>query len=142
MQVTIDSRLLVLVHEYQSATKKAVDLIIQSGIPLPRSNVAWSLNDLPDIGVLTGGIRYRKHGYGCEVFFPEASIDFDFGTQGEYDGFDLWRIRMFTSERLSEFGISDDDELERLFKEAVRAGALVQAEGTLYYLRNRPIGMD
>ncbi|RDS81603.1 hypothetical protein DWU98_10250 [Dyella monticola] len=100
------------------------------------------MNDLPNIGILAGGIRYRKHGYGCKVFLPDIAIDFDFGDQGEYDGFDLWRLRIFAGERLVEFGISSASELDGLFNEAVRTGALVHSEGTQYYLRSRPFGID
>ncbi|WP_147292965.1 DUF6896 domain-containing protein [Dyella psychrodurans] len=137
----MDSRLLNLVREYQFAAKAAIDLMVQSGISLPSSNRAWSMNDVPNIGVLARGIRYRKHGYGCEVFLPDIAIDFDFGDHGEYDGFDLWRIRIFAGERLTQFGISSGEELDGLFKEAVRTGALVQSNGTLYYLRHRPFGI-
>lgn len=138
MRESIDSRLLALIREYQLAAKTAVDLMAQSGISLPSSNVAWSLSDLPDTGVLVGGTRYRKHGYGCEIFLPGTPIDFDFGTHGEFDGFDLWRLRIFAGERLAEFGIFSGEELDKLFKEALRTGALVHSESTLYYLRNRP----
>ncbi|WP_445145075.1 DUF6896 domain-containing protein [Dyella sp. Tek66A03] len=75
----MDSRLLVLVHEYQSAVSTAIALMVKSGIPLPSSNLDWAANLIPARGLLEGGISYRKHGYGCEVFLPSASIDFDFG---------------------------------------------------------------
>ena len=138
----MDSRLLALVHEYQLAAKAAVDLMIQSDISLPSSNMAWASNSLPSTGVLEGGVRYRKHGYGCEVFLPGTPIDFDFGAHGEYDGFDLWRLHIFGGERLTEYGISSGVELDGLFKDAVRTGVLIYSGHTLYYLRHLPFVVD
>jgi hypothetical protein len=70
MMVAMNSHLLALVHEYQLAAKAAMDLMIQSGIPLPSSNMASATNSLPSTGVLAGVVRYRKHGY------PQKDVPF------------------------------------------------------------------
>lgn len=133
----MDARLLTLIHEYLAATKSAVALMVKSGISLPSSNLEWASNRLPSSGMLEGGIRYRKHGYGCEVFFPSGSVDFDFGVDGEYDGFDPWRLKSFTEGRLSEYGFASEEELDDLFVAAVRSVAVIYSGRTLYYLRCR-----
>lgn len=138
----MDSRLLALIREYQSAVKAAVGLMVESGISLPRSNDEWAKTRVAGRGVLAGGIRFRKHGYGCEVLLTNRPVDFDFGAKGEYDGFDLWRLTIFAKGRLAEFEISSEDELERLFKAAVHAGILRYSGYVLYYLQRRPFGVE
>ena len=133
----MDARLLTLIYEYLAATKSAVELMAQSGIELPSSNLAWASNRLPGTGALVGGIRYRKHGYGCEVFLPNGSVDFDFGVNGEYDGFDPWRLRSYAEGRLVEFGFSSEQEIDDLFEAAVLSGALGYSGRTLYFLRRQ-----
>ena len=131
----MDARLLTLIYEYLAATKSAVELMAQSGIELPTSNLAWASNRLPRAGELVGGIRYRKYGYGCGVFLPSGSVDFDFGVHGEYDGFDPWRLRSYAEGRLVEYGFSSEQEVDDLFEAAVRSGALVYSGRTLYFLQ-------
>lgn len=41
------------------------------------------------------GIRLRKHGYGIEIVAKGIRIDFDWGKNGEADGFDAWRLYNF-----------------------------------------------
>ncbi|SFS15202.1 hypothetical protein SAMN05216570_3235 [Dyella sp. OK004] len=131
----MDARLLTLIHEYLSAIRSAVTLMVQSGIPLPSSNLEWALNRILGAGELVGGVRYQKHGYGCEVFLLSGRVDFDFGANGEYDGFDPWRLKSFAEGRLAEYGFSSEQEVDDLFGAAVQSGALAYSGRTLYYLR-------
>lgn len=112
----MDARLLTLIQEFLAAAKSAVELMAQSGIQLPSSNVAWASTRLPAMEALKGGIRYRKHGYGCEVFLPSGGVDFDFGANGEYDGFDPWRPKFFAEGRLTEYGLSSEQDVDDLFE--------------------------
>lgn len=41
------------------------------------------------------GIRYAFHGIGCYFETPDLQLDVDFDSQGDWDGFDLWRIQTF-----------------------------------------------
>ena len=136
--MTMDARLLTLIHEYQAAAKFAVELMAESGIQLPSSNMAWASTRLQALEALRGGIRYRKHGYGCEVFLPSGNVDFDFGANGEYDGFDAWRLKSFAEGRLAEYGLSSEQDVDDLFEAAAQSEALVYSGYTLYYLR-RPL---
>lgn len=136
--MTMDARLVTLIHEYLAAAKSAVELMVQSGIKLPTSNVAWASTKLPAMDALKGGIRYRKHGYGCEVFLPGGVVDFDFGANGEYDGFDPWRLKSFAKGRLTEYGLSSEQDVDDLFKAAAQSGALIYSGYILYYFR-RPL---
>ena len=41
------------------------------------------------------GIRYAFHGIGCYFETPDLQLDVDFDSQGDWHGFDLWRIQTF-----------------------------------------------
>jgi len=91
----------------------------------------------PQLGDLPGGIRYCKQGYGCAVGGTNWNVDFDFGAQGQIEGFDFWRPQGFARRRLAEYSFATPKELERSFKDAVEAGELEFSDYILYCLRSQ-----
>ena len=65
---------------------------------------------------------------------PSGAVDFDFGEQGEIDGFDSWRLAGFAGTRLSEYGFANEAALNDCFKAEVAAGSLVYSGYILHYL--------
>jgi hypothetical protein len=64
-------------------------------------------------------------------------VDFDFGDEGEINGFDPYRLALFASERLKNFGFKSETELNEAFEGAFQEGKIVtNSEGNsyLYYL--------
>lgn len=59
----------------------------------------WGANKIERCGVITGGITYELHGYGCEIYLPDACIDFDYGAGGRIDGFDAWWLYLYACEK-------------------------------------------
>lgn len=98
----MNSGLARLIADYQASVREAVALLNKSGIPLPTSNTEWTGVDIPARGVLDGGVSYFKHGYGCAVRLPGGVVDFDFGANGEIDGFDSWRLVSYAGTTLPE----------------------------------------
>lgn len=123
-----------LIYDYQASVKTAVDLMERSGIPRPPTNTDWIGTDISQSGELEGRVRYFKHGYGCAVSLPTGRVDFDFGEQGEINGFDVWRLAGFADARLPEYGFADEDALKECFKAEVMSGHLVYSGYILYYL--------
>jgi len=130
----MDSRLFTLVSDYQAVVRQAVELLGASGIECPSSNASWADRDIPQRGKLNGKILYYKHGYGCAVHFPTQVVDFDFGSNGEIDGFDVWRLVGFAGTRLCAYGFSSEAELKATFTAAVDLGELRFSGYLLYYL--------
>lgn len=130
----MDSGLARLIADYQASVRDAVTLLKMSGIPLPASNTEWTGVDIPARGVLDGGVSYFKHGYGCAVRFTSRAVDFDFGANGEIDGFDSWRLVSYAGTRLPEYGFIDGVALSTCFKSEIEAGSLVFSGYILYYL--------
>lgn len=130
----MDNNLARLISDYQASVRVAVQLLKQSGIPLPATNIDWATNGIPQRGELEGGIAYWKHGYGCAVRLPEGTVDFDFGKDGEIDGFDAWRRVFFAGSRLSKYGFTSEASLKECFNAEVAAGSLVYSGDILYYI--------
>jgi hypothetical protein len=122
-----------LIADYQTSVFDAVAILKRSGIPLPSSNREWTGFDIPERGMLKGGVPYFKHGYGCAVPLPGGSVDFDFGANGEIDGFDSWRLASYAGQRLSEYGFADDAAMQTCFKSEIAAGSLIFSGYILYF---------
>lgn len=130
----MNNNLARLISDYQTSVRAAVELMRQSGIQLPATNVDWAATDIPQRGELKGGNPYFKHGYGCAVRLPGGAVDFDFGEQGEIDGFDAWRLAGFAGSRLSEYGFVSEAALNECFKAEVAVGSLVYSGYILHYI--------
>lgn len=130
----MDKKLAQLISDYQVSVSAALRLMQKSGIPLPLTAIDWAENDLPRYGELDGSIGYYKHGAGCAVSLPTGKIDFDFGEQGEIDGFDLWGLTCFAGSRLVEYGFDKKAVLEDSFSAAAKSGSLVVSGHSLYYV--------
>ena len=130
----MDKKLKKLISDYQASVRTAVELILQSGIPLPVSSREWVEADIPAHGELEGGVSYYKHGNGCLVDLPSGSVDFDFGKIGEIDGFDSWRLVKFARSELAKYGFETEDTIEKSFEAAVKAGSLTSSGYVLYYV--------
>ncbi len=107
------------------------------GIRLPASHDEWALYQLPANLNLPSGTRIQKHGYGCRFKNERVYVDFDFGANGEIDGFDCWRLYDFSRGRLSsKYGFESEKELEEEFENACKANALKFSGYILWYLRD------
>ncbi len=61
-------------------------------------------------------------------------MDFDFGAEGQTNGFDLWRLSCFAEDKLSVYRFTSEEELKHVFEESVRAGEIVYSGYILHYL--------
>ncbi len=114
----MDSGLSRLIADYQAKVAVAVAMLESAGIPRPSTNREWVKTILPHEGSLGNGFSYCKHGFGCRVHGPERQVDFDFGDEGQIDGFDAGWLFGFAGERLSEYGFRSLDEVEAAVRQA------------------------
>jgi hypothetical protein len=108
----MDSRLSKLIADYQAKVAAAVAILESAGIPRPSTNREWVKTMIPHEGSLGNGFSYCKHGFGCRVRGPEWQVDFDFGDDGQIDGFDAGRLYDFAGARLPDYGFRSLDEVE------------------------------
>lgn len=137
--MAMDDRLRPLIDEYKATVARAVAALEATGIPRPSSTTEWVGYDVPGRGELAGGGEYFIHGFGCAVRLPDKSVDFDFGDDGQIDGFDWSRLLSFTGSKLAKrYGIRDDIELRALIDDAHASGDLVHSGCILSYTRDSP----
>lgn len=131
----MDQRLAKLLRDYSATVVKAVQMLEAAGIPRPESDGAWVGTRCPWHGKLSEGFEYFKHGFGVVVCGPAWSIDFDFGANGELDGYDPHRVLRFAEKvGLASYGFASADDVSAAFKDAIEAGILVHSGYILYYL--------
>ncbi|MGP4955500.1 DUF6896 domain-containing protein [Pseudomonas helleri] len=84
-------------------------------------------------------IKYFKHGTGCNVDLPDGAVDFDFGSDGEISGLDVWRLGQFAKQRPPTFGFATDKEMYDCFNNSVNQKLITPLNSALYSLANQPI---
>lgn len=147
-----DASILALIQKYQAHVADAVSLFRQMGI---KGNIlrAWRRSAIPtwaDEGVNSDpiipqrgllsdarSIRYSFHGMRCCVEYGSVVVDFDFGPNGRFDGFDAWRLHLF-AESFPEFSAFADIDLVRTcLSDLDESGTIAKIEGVvgshLYY---------
>lgn len=65
----------------------------------------WRSSGVPRTGNLDDDKKteFTFHGFGCLVTSTDAEVDFDFGPDGRYDGFDGWRLSIFAESRPQDY---------------------------------------
>jgi hypothetical protein len=122
-----------LINDYQDAVRQAVSLMNSSGIATPESDIAWACCHIKQYGMLKGGVRYFKHGYGCAVHLSLGVIDFDFGKNGEIDGFDASRLWSFAENHRMNYGFKDEAHFKDIFEQAAANSEIIYSGYILYY---------
>jgi hypothetical protein len=89
-----------LIRYFREAQDIGVAAVVNTlRLPIPKSGSDWSLyccaNGIQRVEELNG-IPIYAHGFGIELKIGKLTIDFDWGPNGEDDGFDAWRLYNFT----------------------------------------------
>lgn len=75
------------------------------------------------------GYKIRPHGIGMEININGTKIDFDFGANGEFNGFDSWRLFQFIQNNKIQTQINSESQLNGLFKSALAKGFIIKGKG-------------
>ena len=139
------SELRYLVIEYQAKVAKACDLL-RDQLDLPNFEwFSWKHYRVPLSGWLDDvqTIKYRFHGIGCSVTFGSIVVDFDFGPNGRYDGFDAWRLSLFAKSVPNHLQFRDDAPLHEELLDLLNTGELVRhgisLGSHLFYVPDKPL---
>jgi hypothetical protein len=105
------------------------------GVRLPASNREWvaicSESGLYHVRRVNG-LEVYAHGYGLEIAFPDVTIDFDWGDEGEPDGFDAWRLWNFVRENQPDVPCESHLQMIAWLEEA-HEGRKLTRDRHLYY---------
>lgn len=136
-------RLIQLIHEYQSRVQEAVELFeFYKGLKQPQHPQNCQSSEIPQSGYLDSSeqIYYFIHGYGCCVRLPSGSVDWDFGQEGQIDGFDVWRLYAFVERGTQNFPeFRDKKVLTTVFAEAESKGLFHKSDYILYYFETKRV---
>jgi len=118
--------ILKLINDYQDTVKVGVE-DMQKQFHTRYLLKSWRSGIIPKSGVLVSGIEYDFHGVGCLLTINNATVDFDFGPDDRYDGFDLWRLGCFVDERPELYKIYFENKslLEEDFKKLIEKHIIV-----------------
>ena len=129
--------LLSLIEAYCTKAENLVPrLAMALNIKLPITNLEWAALDIKTSGTTNDGLGYFKHGFGVEIQFKGGIIDIDFGNNGEYKGFDAWRLYKFAKESRIDTRYKNEIDLKNDIIQAQSLGQLHYA-GHLYYLNKK-----
>ena len=101
---------------------------------------AWRDKEIMQRGSLSKNLKYELHGIGCFLEYPDYYVNFDFGPNGRFDGFDLWRLSEYLSEKKADYPVYKDPELlKQHFEQAVTDGDIAKNTAPyckLYYFKD------
>lgn len=136
MNATLDR----LIERFRAAQDNGVAALVEVlQLPLPRSGIEWARycaeNGIHRLRELNG-VGIHAHGYGVELKLDGLTIDFDWGPNGEPDGFDGWRLYNFARE--NDIGVEcTHDDVNLWLRAAFRDGALTMVNQLYFDPRRR-----
>ena len=86
-----------IIKDYQKTVQIGV-LALQKEYSTKTLLNDWNNGLIPKSGKLKSGMEFEFHGVGCILTINNIDVDFDFGPNNRFDGFDLWRISNFIDE--------------------------------------------
>ncbi|QHF51563.1 MULTISPECIES: hypothetical protein [Pseudomonas] len=116
---TVDKNLEDLITDFLSKVESGTELLLKK---FGTRNILrlWRSKQIERCGEITDEIQYELHGVGCAIHFPSESVDFDYGSNSRIDGFDVWRLYIYASDRpLTYEKYCDKKTLEKEFKELI-----------------------
>ena len=129
----MDQELARIIGLFNEAQIKAVEVLERDfDCPKPESSNDFIFRCAPlirEANYECGGYKIRPHGIGMEIDVDGTVIDFDFGNDGQFNGFDAWRLYNFIESNKIKSTISSSEQMSDLFKKAVSFGQIVKGTG-------------
>lgn len=130
--------LLKLIKNYQDEISKFMK---RFGSEYERVDLlrAWHEGVIEKEGSLSNGIEYELHGIGYRIYYSNIEVDFDFGPNNRFDGFDLWRLKEYLMFRKDIQENFSPDDLKNFFNELVNDGVIakIYKNSNLYFFVNK-----
>ena len=84
-----------LIVAYRAASSEAV-AELRSAYPSFTHPISIKKDGLRRQGTLPSGRSFDFHGIGCRFELGEVAVEVDFGSDGRDDGFDTWRLWLYS----------------------------------------------
>ena len=119
-----DKSLEDLIKDFLSKVEKGTTLL-QKKFGTKNILRLWRSGQIERCGGINDSVEYKLHGVGCAIHFPTELVDFDYGPNNRIDGFDVWRIYMYATDRPEEYKkYTDRNFLESEFKSYIASGRI------------------
>ncbi|WHI52371.1 hypothetical protein P3339_06200 [Microbulbifer sp. MLAF003] len=84
------------------------------------------------------GYKIRPHGIGMEVNIDGTKIGFDFGMNGEFNGFDAWQLSEFVRSNKIKSDLKSEDDFKSAIEKAVKDDEIVKSTGmgSIFYVNS------
>jgi Domain of unknown function (DUF6896) len=137
---SMDSTLATMIERFRAAQDRAVALLANElakplRIRLPKSNRDW-VTICAESGLYKvrrfNGVEIYAHGYGVELVTDGINIDFDWGDNGEADGFDGWRLWNFCRMNDLPRPCDSSSQIKSWLVQAVECNELLRDELLFY----------
>lgn len=129
----MNQELVNLISKFNAAQTKAVDILENKfNCPRPSSSDDYIVRCVPiirDANYESHGYKIRPHGIGLEINIDGVTVDFDFGLNGEFNGFDAWRLMEFINNNKINTSLNTEAIIESAINEALKSGEIVKDEG-------------
>ncbi len=129
----MDQELERIIGLFNSAQEKAIEVLEREfGCHRPETSDDFIFRCVPVIreaNYVAGGCKIRPHGIGMEIDVNGTCVDFDFGANGEFTGFDAWRLYEFIQCNNIKSSISSEEEMDKLVNSAISQGCVVKGNG-------------
>ena len=129
-----------LLQQFHQRQREATELVAEKwNITFPKTCHEWidwcihaGKRKLP---MNKEGVKIHPHGFGLSLSNGQFWIDFDFGENGEADGFDAWRLWDFAEGNKIPTLFQSGDEIKEVITVEMERGALIFSGYINYYLK-------
>lgn len=122
-----------IIRLFNAAQERAIEVLEQEfGCHRPETSDDFIFRCVPVIreaNYVAGGYKIRPHGIGMAIKIDGTHIDFDFGANGEFNGFDSWRLFEFIQSNNIKSRISSEEKMIELVDLAISRGYIIKDNG-------------
>lgn len=125
-----------LINQYLQVGKSFLTrFFFEKKLSTPNSYMEWIVTNIDQIGKLSHDTEYIKHGAGIRFKDSKWKIDIDFGIDGEWNGFDEWRLFSFLEDNNLKSRFTSDQEIKEFLEEGVKNNIFTKKD-ELYFLNS------
>jgi len=129
----MNAELTKIIALFNDAQERAVEILENKfNCPRPESSDDFIFRCVPlirDANYEKLGFKIRPHGIGMELLEGSIKIDFDFGENGEINGFDAYRLFNFIILNKLNSHFKSENDIVLAINEAIDSGAIIQSKG-------------
>ena len=131
-----------IINLFNRAQARAIDVLEQDfGCPRPIDCMDFIGRCVPiirDKNYIANGRKIRPHGIGMVVETEKEKIDFDFGKNGEFTGFDSYRLANYIRLNKVQTTLDSEEKVKKEFEKAIKSSLLRKGTGmgNVYYLNS------